>query len=397
MYCFLSGGYNHGGGAQTIQLLLFKSLTKRGKKCKLFDVKDGSVHNAFLDTNIPFEFIEIDEPRSKRDYSKCLNETDLLIVFDTNLFGNLLYFSRSKCKILVWEIYYLWVERFIYTKYFPLKWWALHQERKILNEIVKNNAFFFIDYMGKEAVETRLNVSISDNFYLPIPIEMPKCNKLIRQNLKSNLTVTYVGRSVIWKINPFIKIASDFNEIGYLNSVNFIVVCDDIQKFKSELRKKLSFYDMLTIKFFENLSLEQLNNSLEKSDLHFAMGTAALDGAKLGIPTIVVDGSFYDFPTNYRYRWIFETKELNLGKALDYKEVQDVDGKHILSEVLSTLKHNRNSISSKSFEYVKNNYDIEKVTDKIMAYEVSAQLTFASFNSMFIAKYFKMLRRLGIR
>ena len=227
MYSFLSGGYNHGGGAQTIQLLLFKSLSARNEKCKLFDVNGGSVHKAFLETGIDFEFIEIDQPKSKKDYSKFLSDDDLLIVFDTNFLGSLMYFSNAKCKIIIWEIYYPWIERFLYTRYFPVKWWAQQQEKKILNEFVKHNAFYFIDYKGKENAEKRLNIKISDNLYLPIPVEMPSNETKPSKGKTQNLTVTYVGRSVAWKINPFIKVLKDFIKYHGTETIDFIVVCDN--------------------------------------------------------------------------------------------------------------------------------------------------------------------------
>ncbi|MDP4185521.1 MAG: hypothetical protein Q8862_10215 [Bacteroidota bacterium] len=395
MYCFLSGSYGHGGGAQTIQVLLFKSLTQRGEKCKLFDVKDGSVHLTFLETNIPFEFIEIDKPRSKKDYSKFLQDDDLLIVFDTNLFNNLLYFSNSNCKILVWEIFYPWVDHFIPNLYLPIKWYTRQQEELILREIVRNNAFFFIDYMGKEATERRLKISISDDYYLPIPIEMPLGDNL-KKAPDSNVSISYVGRSVNWKINPFIHILRDFKKIKSPDLVKYIVVCDDTSLFKAELEKKFDAYNDIPIQFFEKLTLEQLNHVLEKSDLHFAMGAAALDGAKLGIPTILIDASYSDFPEDYKYRWVFETEKLNLGKMLKADTIS-YDGKHTLEEVILDLKMNWTTISLKCREYVEMNYGLGKITDEIVNYKKSARLTWMPFRNLFINRYLKILRRFGIR
>lgn len=396
MYCFLSGGYGHGGGAQTIQLLLFKNLTKRGEKCKLFDVKGGSAHIAFMETNLPFEFIEIDKPKSKKKYDKFLQEDDLLIVFDTNFFGSLLYFSQSKCKILVWEIFYPWVERFVYTRYFPIKWLAQQQEKKILSEIVRKNAFFFIDYLGKEAVEKRLDTSIPDSFYLPIPIELTINMALRKKKNSTKLIISYVGRSVNWKINPIIKVIKDYQNCNDHFQVDFRIICDDMVKFKKELEKKIDAFNKISIQFFERLSLNQLHDILTESDLHFAMGTAALDGAKLGVPTIVVDASYIDFPDNYKYRWIFETEKLHLGRVINAK-MKELDGNHSFSEIINDLIQNRNQISAKCYEYVKENYGIEKIADKIVNYGKTANLSFKPFQSMFTIRYFRMLRRLSIR
>jgi arsenate reductase-like glutaredoxin family protein len=396
MYCFLSGGFGYGGGAQSIQVSLLKSLSKRGEKCKLFDVNGGSVHKAFLETKLPFEFIEIDKPHSKKDYSKYLTENDLLIVFDGNFFGNLFYFGKSDCKILVWEIFYPWVERFIYSRHFPVKFWAQRQEKQILKILVENKAFFFIDYLGKEITERRLNNSISDSYYLPIPIEVMNIKKNKLKGNDSKITVSYVGRSVDWKINPFIKIINDFKKIISLNNVIFNVVCDDVKIFANVLQKRYIAYEQFEIRYFERLSQEELKDVLKESDIHFAMGTAALDGAKQGIPTVVIDACYEDFPSNYKYRWIFETDKLILGKVIR-KNDQSFDGKHTLSEILSMLKSNKDLISEKCYNYIKDNYEIERITNKIIEYKKSAKLSLRQFKPLFITRYFKLLRQIGIR
>ena len=158
------------GGVQSIQLTLFKAMVARGEKVALFDIKDGWVLKTFTESGLPFEFIEVIE-KDKKDYSKYLFPEDLLIVFNGNLFQNVLLFSNSECRVLFWEVFYPWVERFIYKKWFPIKWLAQSQEKKVLSLMAEKNAFYFIDKMGKDAVEKRLNITINDTHYLPIPID----------------------------------------------------------------------------------------------------------------------------------------------------------------------------------------------------------------------------------
>lgn len=395
MICFLSGGYNHGGGALTIQLLLFKSFSQIGEKCKLFDVDGGSVHQAFKATQLPFEFIEIDQPKSKKDYSHFLDQDDLLIVFDTAFFNNLLYFSKSKCKLLVWEIFYPWVERFIYTRYFPIKPWAKHQEKKILKLICENNAFFFIDYMGKSLVEKRLNYKIDASHYLPIPIEIPQ-NIARKKRVKSNITISYVGRSVIWKMNPVIKVLSDLIELNDKRNIKLNLVCDDISTFKNFIQQQIQLPKNISIQYYEKLSLEELNNILTESDMHFAMGTSALDGAKLGIPTILIDASYNQFPSDYRYRWIYESDDLNLGIVLNYNTFTTT-GIHTISEVLDSAIKFSDAIGEKCKYYAETHYDINNVSKKILEYKKTATLTMQSFRNLFTTKYHRLLRKLEIR
>lgn len=392
MICFLSGGYGP-GGAQSIQLTLFKSLVARGEQCKLFDVRNGWVHKTFQDTGLPFEFVEI-QLRDKKDYSNHLGQEDLLIVFDGNLFGNMLLFSQSECKVLVWEIYYPWIERFVYTRYFPIKWLALDQEVKILDLIVNHNAFYFIDIMGKETVEKRLNVKISDSRYLPIPIDKfdVDCSK---QNLNSKIILSYVGRSEIWKINPMIKIISDLIKSQLCDQVEINIVSDNVEKFNKYVLNHVCLDD-ISVNYFENLSGEALNEILKRSDIHVSMGTAALDGAKLGIPTILIDASYEDFPSDYKYRWIFETVHLNLGQVISNKTT-NFDGRHSIEEIIKSIRNNKKTLASECRKYVLENYHVNNVVDKVIAYKSTSTLMMNMFSKFFVYRYFRLLRNFGVR
>lgn len=105
---------------------------------------------------------------------------------------------------------------------------------------------------------------------------------------------------------------------------------------------------------------------LNNADLHFAMGTAALDAAKIGIPTILVDYATKEFPDNYKYKWLFETKGFSLGRNLD-KMPQD-DG-IIMDELLTITAANKEKLaqlSNTSYEYVVNNHSDEKIVTRLI-------------------------------
>jgi hypothetical protein len=393
MIAFLSGGYGP-GGAQSIQLTLFKELIERGIQCKLFDLYDGWVHKTFIQTGLPFEFVEI-QMRDKNDYSSHLTKNDLLIVFDTNLFGNMLLFSDSQCKVIVWEVYYPWVSRFIYTRYFPIKWLALNQEIRVLDLIVRNDAFYFIDVMGKELVESRLSTLITATRFLPIPIDNVVDVESTSYIVNDTFTISYVGRSVVWKIQPMVKVIADLISTRLESEVQINIVCDDVELFTQTLLKYVSLAG-IKLNFFENLDSFELSNLLKKSDMHFSMGTAALDGAKLGIPTILIDGSYDIFPKNYRYRWIYETNDLNLGRIIS-KNTSTFDGIHALDELVTCIKKDKLEIGKKCQQYTLRNYHVSSVIEKIIESKKTSKLTMNMFNNLLVIKYFRLLRNLGIR
>src|SRR5205823_7718665 len=49
---------------------------------------------------------------------------------------------------------------------------------------------------------------------------------------------------------------------------------------------------------------------IERVDLLVAMGTSALEGARLGIPTILLDIAYGRVKEGYEYKWLFESRQL---------------------------------------------------------------------------------------
>lgn len=380
------------GGVQSIQISLFEYFSNIGETCKLFDTKEGWVYSELTKRKIKFVFVEIDKIRSNKDYSRFLSKDDLLIVFNGNFFENLLLFSKSECKVLFWEVYYPWIYRFIYTRYFPVKFLAQSQELRILSKLTQGDAIYFIDYLGKKAVEERLKISISSNQYLPIPIKVTNCKP---PHLKDKIVVTYIGRAVNWKIKPLNKVLLDILEINYQNKIQLNIVTDNVELFRETISNIVDLKEFF-VEFYENMNESELTKLLEKTNLNIGMGTAALDGSKIGIPTILIDPSEYDLPFNYRYRWIFETNELILGKMLNVNETK-FDGTHTLIEIFNTLQESYAKIANNCYTYVYSNYNIDNIADKIKSYRLHASLKMNAFDKLFINMYNRMLRTLSIK
>ena len=63
---------------------------------------------------------------------------------------------------------------------------------------------------------------------------------------------------------------------------------------------------------------EKLESFLcDQIDVVAAMGTAALDAARLGLPTILLDAAYGRVTGDYRFKWLFETKHYSLGDVVN--------------------------------------------------------------------------------
>ena len=96
------------------------------------------------------------------------------------------------------------------------------------------------------------------------------------------------------------------------------------------------------------------------------MGTGALDGGILGIPTIVVDYSMEVFPENYKYLWLYDTICFDLGHPVEKNNPEKSSTMEEIILLYSQSNNKVNLISELTFNYVNKNHEIKQVVDKLL-------------------------------
>ena len=168
------------------------------------------------------------------------------------------------------------------------------------------DSLFFMDNECHSTASKELRHAFTKRI-LPVPIPIGE-RHYIAKPLSERINITYIGRGGrIWKITPLKKLAQDLSQVaGQLFHLH--VFTDTNELFARELQPFLS--SALQVSYHYGYTGEKLSQKLlELGDLHYSMGTACLEGAALGIPTILADASYEDFPEEYRYRWLFEDPE----------------------------------------------------------------------------------------
>jgi hypothetical protein len=242
--------------------------------------------------------------------------------------------------------------------------------RKLIADLKKCRGIIFGDeYALWQNAET-FDLKQKEFDILPIPVVVPHTDyhSLHKENAIADGTVhfTYVGRAVDWKIFPVRKILKDLASIQSEGSkVVLSIITDDQDEFRSRLPL---VPDNVKLEFYENLSPTKLNKLLkEEADLHFAMGTSALEGAKLGIPTILIDLGYSDFPNNYRYKFVHQTPPTFIGT--DACKISEFSGM-TMQELLRLIKDKESldKISEECFVYIKSNHELGVITRQLESY-----------------------------
>ena len=232
-----------------------------------------------------------------------------------------------------------------------------------LQHIHKKSSLIFMDNSTFSITKNYFNLDISNPIILPICVDFPEERKA---NTKKNLlNICWVGRIEDFKtsiLKHCIKKASSYANDLKLN-INFYVVGDgkDLKKIKSKLKNSENF----SVIFLKSMNVEKTKKfMLRKIDLVMSMGTAALDGAKLGIPTVLLDASYKKVDKKYRFKWLFESDGSNVAQFIEYKEF--INNNHSFDQIISAYFKDANNIGFKCKQYVNKNHSTRAVSKKLL-------------------------------
>ncbi|MFA6988641.1 MAG: hypothetical protein WC197_01100 [Candidatus Gastranaerophilaceae bacterium] len=273
-----------------------------------------------------------------------------------NFVGLFPFFSKvqnsNKTKIK------LFVEKYYKKEYVLLK--------KIINELYDKKSLIFMDPATYDCNKYLFDIKSDEKYYLPIPlmvVDFIPNSHIIDENC---INIGYLGNLVDFKISSILNLIQ--NADLYSEKYN--------KKFKIHIigrRDEQHILDEYKIKnnveiIYKGILLEdELNNYLLNTiDILFAMGTSCLEGAKLNIPSVVLDYSYNEFPMNYKFKWLFESKDYSLGDFVsDVKE-----NKHNFEDIINSIyiDKQKKTIGEKCHNYFQTNHSINAVGDKLLEY-----------------------------
>lgn len=369
------------GGYTTLVLTLIKALLAEKKQVVLINYKEGLIANELKKSNLNLEIIDIGQV-GEENVCKLILPTDVLIV------TKFAEFYRHLIKVNPRMIYYD-INDFIsdISNYkYGLKFPAL--AKKLIKKLLENNSLVFMDNTGLFNLKNYFDLTVSSPKFLPVPVAVPVSNTYIDRGVESieEVKLSYIGRSVDWKLMPLKKILSDCSKLENTNKIHFSIVVDSISELKKYIQVEEYSSNFLSINLIENIPPSAINEFLlNHSDLNFSMGTSALESAKLGIPTILVDYSTKEFPVGYKYSWLFDTVNFSLGINLD--KIHH-NGNMPMESIYQCIKNTskRIELSGQSYAYVRHNHASEKIAEQLI--EICNSATFRLADSKKYVPYY---------
>jgi len=132
----------------------------------------------------------------------------------------------------------------------------------------------------------------------------------------------------------------------------------------------------LTIEWPGPLTGQALTDVLNETDALFAMGTSALEGARLGVPTVLLDFAYGAVPAGYRFRWLFSAERFELGRIISDTLVSPSE--QSLNHIFDTLSADARGLSQKTFVYCRDHHALNVGVNKFLSAAGRAQFAWGS-------------------
>jgi hypothetical protein len=262
-----------------------------------------------------------------------------------------------------------------------------HRLQALVRDMNDHRALFFMDGSTLRFTAERLAVAIRNPVYLPLACEDVPQNpkKPSRIERQGPLHVCWVGRIADFKTPILVYTIGKLSEVARKKrmSITFHVIGEGPDE--AMIRSLNVEHDCFRLIYAGVKAGRILDDYLLKR-IHVlaAMGTSALEGARLGLPTILLDASYGPVGDGYRYRWLFESEEYGLGDIIGATHYEK--GNDSLEKRIDALISDGEELSEKTYEYCRKNHFISSVGKRFLALQEAASFRYGDFQPQILQK-----------
>lgn len=264
-------------------------------------------------------------------------------------------------------------------------WNTLKKIKNFVTEMNDCKALIFMDSSNVERTNEILELKLKPEIFLPI-----LCNSKISVNKKSvvnkkDLNISWVGRICDFKVYILKYTIEKIAEIAHKQKKNIVFHVigngDKIQIIE-DLLLNTKYFSIKMVGVIPQNYLDQY--LVDNIDINAAMGTSALESAKLSIPTIVLDISHEEIKGDYIFRWLHDTTNFDVGHNISKLDFEN--NNRSLEKMIKNFEQEKKILRKKSFEYFKNNHTLESVSKKLMQFVELYSTKFENINNYYFKK-----------
>lgn len=239
--------------------------------------------------------------------------------------------------------------------------------RDFANSLVEKKSIFFVDVPCLRFTTEYLGITIDNPIFLPIPCDEFPINRMQARHRETKKAISFcwLGRLADFKIHILVHLVKRLSASAARKSLPIemhIIGDGPLAYIVYNLNVEHEYFKVIRVGVLTGHLLDEY--LLKNIDVLAAMGTSSLEGAKLGVPTLLLDFSYASITKDYKFKWIFELPELGLGdviRATDYEQQNQT-----LDRIINSVMSEYSVLSDKTYEYCTRNHSISSVGDKFL-------------------------------
>jgi hypothetical protein len=259
--------------------------------------------------------------------------------------------------------------------------------RSFVLAMAQKKSIFFMDGPTLRTTQEHLNLRIPDPVIVPVSNDFagaePRTSK--RREIKGPIQFVWMGRLCDFKIYILQYAARRLSEIAARRrlSIELHVMGDGPESGQlEELHLGHAWFQLR--KLGTMLGKERDEYLLHHADVLLGMGLSALEGAKLGIPTILLDFSYGPISGDYRFRWLFDARDCSLGEVITAEHYEK--GNDSLNDLVNAVLSDYDSLAIRTFAYYFTHHSITTVCKKFVAALQMADFRYGSIEREVLQK-----------
>lgn len=378
--------YHQVSGVPVLFLTLARHLSETtGRKVRVVDYVDGFMARSLCGSDrvelIPFEhgrkctisgqtILVMQSILPYRAYPELSIQREVTLLFwhlfPTNLFFVLAPLRRIRELALYRPRLYRLLMRWLH----PVMDRAIKNYFRTLND---QNGIVYYDLSTIEVTASVLETEVKNPILVAVPIEVPdEPTKRPRLRPRS-LVVAWIGRLCDFKIHILLHTVNRFSKWALESGteVEFQVIGEGEEGWRLDhLPVANPHFKLRRMGIISGDQLHQ--HMLDHVDLVTAMGQSALESGRLGVPTLLLDFTYREIRSHYRFRWLHRSSRGDLGHLITERDEEDADG---LPALMETLRTDYLAQIVLTHEYCLRNHDIRVVAKTFRTAADASRLT----------------------
>lgn len=376
------------GGAEVLFARLADALVDRGNEVTVMDSENKIIINLLKN-------------KSVRTLICCQREkvevcVDYVVMFASHAISAPCFFNASaESKLLVWNIHPLnniYLPPVFGEYIFNMGLGFLRtvnnlffrSENKVrintLKTLFQADAFMCMDGETAKTLNSYYCLNFEyDYIPVPVPVSDNSVHALHEFDSAGVINLFWYGRLCDFKSYGLIFLIKKLSELKF--KIRLGIIGDgDFRKTIENVAKSSA----VQVYFFGSLPNEEAISLLQReADVVFAMGTAALEAAAIGIPTVLAPVSYGKISYDLRFDWLYNTKNFTLGRLISVEE----HGEGLsVSEVISNVITARDFFGKSCQQYVYDFHELSCVVDLVQLKASQSRMKFSDYCQLVIYK-----------